>query len=482
MIINDIKQINNIKDIHKIINKVSDIEIISDNAEYFLNDKILLKNFLYILLAQQKNKIESYRTPKINIKKLFKKKLYKKNNLYKIYKKYPSLNRNLGSIPSIFLENVKDKGICSKQLFKVFSDYSLKLNYSFSDNIISIDELNKIIKNFANEISIITKSSINVSFIGNGSNGNGFKISVSNLCGTKNFFYKVFYPRKRNKFDIGYRHGSDLEPIFAYFTNCNDRKKHFVKFYAGCFSSQYEKDAFIITEFVDKNTETKKSNVLNIDFIISEDKRFDNTINGKIVDFGAIKVAIPKLLNKHLKKIVRIITSRIILKFDKTKINYNWKMSKANCNILKNYVKNVDKNIYLEALNIINKQIPTLPKSFIRDLKNINNWEEEHFIDITKAINAHNIITDNFKLLKRNIKTFDIKIKSTMEGDDNLFGYIILDLYNMRQAVYFFDKYNNITRLRIEQKKNNTFETLLELYGEEIKNYMNSNISNIFCS
>ena len=481
MIVNEIKKINNIKDIQKIIDSVLNIEIISNDAENFLNDKIFLKNFLYELLVEQKSEICVSKKSPINIKKLFRKQICKRKTLYNIYKKYPNLNRNLGSMPKIFLEQAANKENCSKNLFEILSKYSLRLNYSFSDDIIPVEELNIILQNFSEELSELVKYPINVSFVGNGANGNGFKISVLNSKEQKDFFYKVFYPRTIKSYDSGYRHGADLEPIYAYFISCNDRKNHFVKFYAGRFASQYEKDAFILTEYVEREPDFKQSYIQNIDFISSEDKRLGNILNGKIVDFGAIKIDIPALLNKQLRKIVRVVTSRINFYFDANTINYHWKIGKANCKILKKYIRNVDWDLYIQALNIISRQIPVLPKLFIQNLKNILDWDDEYYIDMTKKMSSKDIITNDIKLLKRNIKLFNLKIKSAMESSEDLFGYVILDLLNNRQAVYFLNNNNEITRLRIEKCVNNSFETLLELYGEDIKTYKNSDISALLC-
>ena len=482
MIVNEIKKINNIKDIQKIIDSVLNIEVISDNAEYLLNDKILLKNFLYELLVKQKSKICVSKKSEINIKKLFKKQICKRKNLYNIYKKYPNLNRNLGSMPKIFLEQAEDKEHCSKKLFEILSKYSLRLNYSFSEEIIPVEELNIIMQNLADELAELVKYTVNVSFVGNGANGNGFKISVLNSKEQKDFFYKVFYLRTVPSYDSGYRHGSDLEPIYAYYISCNDRKNHFVKFYAGRFADKYEKDAFLLTEYVERESEFKQSYIQNIDFISSEDKRFGNIVNGKIVDFGAIKIDIPVLLNKQLRKIVRVITSRINFYFDENTINYHWKISKANCKMLKSYMQNVDWDLYIQAVNLIFKQIPVLPKQFIQNLKNIRSWDDEHYVDMTKKMDSKDIITHDIKLLKKNIKLFNLKIKSVMESSEDLFGYVILDLLNNRQAVYFLNQDNKITRLRIEKCVNNSFETLLELYGDDIKTYKNSDISALLCS
>ena len=205
-------------------------------------------------------------------------------------------------------------------------------------------------------------------------------------------------------------------------------------------------------------------------------------MNGKIVDFGAIKIDIPVLLNKQLRKIVRVITSRINFYFDEDTINYHWKISKANCKMLKSYMQNVDWDLYIQAVNLIFKQIPVLPKQFIQNLKNIRNWDDEHYVDMTKKMDSKDIITHDIKLLKKNIKLFNLKIKSVMESSEDLFGYVILDLLNNRQAVYFLNQDNKITRLRIEKCVNNSFETLLELYGDDIKTYKNSDISALLCS
>ncbi len=482
MLVEDIRQINNINDLSKVLKRVLNIDIISDDAYYLLNDKIMLKNFLFNLLSEQKKNILKNNNDKINIKTLFKNQIIKKEKLYRIYKSYPNINRNLGTFPSIFLEKTENKGACAKKIFDIMSKYSMRLNYEIPGRFVTEEILLSAISNFERELSDVTNQKIQILFVGNGCNGNAFKISVITDKEQEDFLYKIFYPRRQDKnMAMEFRHGSDLEVIYSYFGNKNERKNKFAKFYAGRFSTQYDKDAFLLTEFVKMREDYSEPNNLYLDYIISSDTKVANKINGKIVDFGALKIIAPELVDKNLRKLVRIVLMRINKSFDKDIIKYNWKMSLPNCNSLKKYVNNSDFDEYLKALKIIKKYIPQMPEEFLKKLKDIKKWDNDYCINIAQCIND-DIITADINKLKKNIQKLCLKIKSSMDGDEFMFGYIILDLYNNRNAVYRLDKDNNIINIRLEKLSDGKYITLLELDKEQIALYKNPDMASVLCS
>ena len=149
---------------------------------------------------------------------------------------------------------------------------------------------------------------------------------------------------------------------------------------------------------------------------------------------------------------------------------------------LKSYIQKYNKTIYYCAISIIQKYIPTLPDKLIKELKNIYNTSSNKTITISKSLQASDIITTNIKLLKRNIKYLNLKIVTSLNGSTNMLGYIILDLFKNRQAVYILGKNNEIQKIRIEKLENGKFKTLLELKCHEIESFKNLDLTKILCS
>ena len=474
-----ISEINNLDDLSIIAQHVIDIDILASNLGAGKNNAlILLKDFLYNLILDQNKQLSNKIKQKINLKRVFKRDFTSGKKLARIYQSCNSFSRDLGTVPFTLLENAENKKKCAKELFNLFAKYSLILNYDISHTVeITKVEIKLSTKNFENELSLLINKKVKVSFAGNGFFGNGFKISVFDGDKTpKDYFYKVFYPyNKRNK------HGAEVEIVYAYFAMHNARKRQFVKFYMGRMATPIEKDAFLLTDFVKKknNDNNIYNTTLSLDYLYSQDKKIDNTINGLIVDFGALREYVPELHDRHLKKIVRLIIMRIKKDADKENIIYTWQMSKKNCSSLKNYISKVQYKDYVKAIYIIKDYIKTLPEEYIADLLNINNWSDEHSIKFTKSLSTDDIITTNITKIKNNEKLLNLKIKTSMDGMNNLFGYIMVDLFFNRQIVYFLDNENNITRIRIEKQVEDKYITLLDLRGDEIKQYDNPDILSV---
>lgn len=482
MLVSEIKKIDNLEELLLICKNINGIDVLSENADFFMNDKILLKNSLYSLISAQKQKICKNNCKKINLKKVLKNKLLTRSELFSILIENPNTNRNIGNLPKIFLESIENKKECSNAVFDLFARYSQILNYDYIHNDIGNVEIPIYTKEFEVELKKLIKKSVRIEFVGSGCNGNGFKITVIGKNDIKyNYFYKNFYQiaiiRKDKR---EFRHGGDLEAMFAYYANKNGRKKQFVKFYMGRIASPFEKDAFLLTDYLEVKPDfVMQKQPLFLDYIYSEDKRIDNTINGKTVDFGGLVENIPELRDKNLRRTVRIILQCISRIADENNIRYIWEIKNNNLSILKDYAKKCDKNIYKKSVCIIKKYIPTLPKEIIHYLNNVKVNSKN--ITIIKQLETSDIITKHTKTLKNNIKYLQLRIIASNNASKDMFGYIILDLFQGRQAVYILDKDNNITRIRIERKIDNKIKTILELQDSQIETYTNSNITELLC-
>ncbi len=478
MSVSEINKIKNLKELKKIMDKVININIITLSVGAGKNNAlILLKNYLYNLVKKQKEYLRPDSVPKINLKRIFNKKYTSTKRLSRIYEKNLYINRNIGIVPRIFLENTENKKERVNKLYDLFAKYSLILNYDYSHDLsVSFVKIPFYTKEFADELTILINKKVEISFIGNGYFGNGYKITVFEENKKYDFFYKTFFP-----YSNVVKHGADLEVIYAYFANRHSRKNQFVRFFMGRLATPYEKDVFLLTEFVQNNEKINTQNTrLTLDYLYSQDKRIDNTINGKIIDFGAVREWEPELNNNELRKIVRLIVMRLSKTIDKNNVLYNWKMSKKNCSTLKQYINKVNFDLYKQALNIIKRNFNSLPDEVFNDLINIKEWDNIHQINETRYLQTKDIVNLNLNTIKRNAQILNLVIKTSVDGINNMFGYMILDLFKNRQVIIFLDNENNITKMRFEKLIEGEYVSVLELSKEEIPQYKNNNIISIF--
>lgn len=480
--------INRLSDIYKQISKIDNIEeleafskdilkfdirIIVDEKKRVSNLKTYIKNSLCKALMAQENRLNIENTKKLHTTKLFSKKLYNGLDINKL-----PLNcnhRTLGSIPKIFLKKSKNKEKTAKEIFKLFAEYSMKLNYDFEFKVKTFENEKQFlllnIEQFKKDLSKITGQKINLEFIGSGFNGNGFKLTINKHV----FCYKVFYIYNSSDNPNTCCHGTLAEAQMALFASKNSRKGQFAKFYFGKVGYKYNIDSFVVTEFIDTKNNRNKNNRFFIDHITSMDSNPRNRVNGKIVDFGAIKIAIPELSDRKTSKLVRIICNCMYLNFDEKKISYHWELNKNNLIQLHHYLKNIDKHLYKKALKIILKYsvgIPIDMQNFFQEL--VNNLPEENCV-FEETLNTNHIFITNVEELKYNADFFNI-LKTQTEPMEifNSPGHIIIDLYNNYQCVCFYR--DTVEKVRLEKLEGDTFRTLLEANADEFNNIPKCNI------
>ena len=316
-----------------------------------------------------------------------------------------------------------------------------------------------------------------MNYSGHGCNGNGFKISFNN----KNYFYKVFYlHNKPDKISIE-KHGSNAEIPFAYFAEKKGRKGQFAKFHFGRLSSRYEKDCFMVTEFLEKQ-ERKSPKKLYIDYInINPDeyRRFDNKINGKIVDFGGlIESNIQDLKDPAIRRLVRVIFKHINYQYNPNIFETKWEINEANLLSLKRYViTKADYNLYTKSIDIIEQTIHNIPKAIITTLKSIKNNAKP--IKVIETLLPSHIIVQNLDILLKNIEHYELKIKTGQKAQNNILGYLIIDLNNNKHVVIRFDVNNIIHEIRFEKIESRKVDVIQKFTGSDLGKCKLKNFSGI---
>lgn len=462
--------------IDNILEEVNKITIMNERTDGLLNKRILCKNFLYKLLStyKEKKKINN----KVNTTKLLTNQLFCGSRLITLIEKFPNVNRNVGKIPKIFFKRIgkKKHKDCAIKLYEILAEYSQILNYSYDYDIDDDNYIECKNNKLAKELKKLLRQKVHISYIGHGCNGNCFKLTISK----HDYCYKVFFPHYKNDliFD-NEKHGCDAEIHFAIYAHKYGRYGQFAKFYFGRLSSIYERDSFMVTEFISSDFSNNKTQNLHLDYLTikdSEIRRYDNTINGKIVDYGGlIESRIPELKNPKMRRLIRVICKHINYTFNPDFFEFYAEINERNFDSLQKFVlKNYDRVFYLKAVKLINENIKNIPKEFIKELKKLNKP-----IKAIEKLAPKDLITHDLKKLEKNLLYYNIKIKTSAEPNNIQLGYIIADLNNNKVAVFRYDENNKIQEIRFEKLKIGNSDILLRLTGDEIKNPPINDFQNI---
>jgi len=436
-----------LKSINKALKKVNKIDIIDDDTNCLCNKKILCKNLFYKVIEKKYRYLIDASSCKINLKCMLSRNLCSGKKLLRILNY--SKSRNLGEVPFCFMKNIlpeNRKDICI-ELYNLFAKYSLILNYDFTCDEDGEDYIKCRDYELAFELSKLINQKVEVTYTGHGCFGNGFRIKI----GEQSFFYKVFYLRE----DLADIHGCNAEIANAVYANKNGRKGQFVKFCFGRMISEYEKDGFMINEFVENQSRTTEQRTIFVDYLTlakSEIMRFDNSKNGKIIDFGALKVSrFKELENSTTRRIVRVICNHITFRHDMEKIAFDWRIGKNNFNSLKRYAGKLDYNEYLKAVNIIRKTFKNIPPKLIKLLQNIKTSNSDTGFQEVIIFKPKDLFCTDLNKLKRNLKKFSLKILTESEPmpQFNALGNMIVKVTGNSHFVIRYD--NKIREIRIEE-------------------------------
>lgn len=486
-IIESILSINDIDSLYDYSKKYTAIDIIVDGCDITSNKIAFLKNFLCeILIKKEKELLSKQKEDSFSLNNILSKNLMNGEKLLAFLQKSNCKNRNIGTIPNVFLDKVKDKKNTAIAIYDLFAQYSLRLNYDYEldydDCDYEVNHLPPDIESFIEHLSALINKPVQMSYVGSGFNGNGFKIVIDK----QKFFYKVFYLYNSTDPKRYYNHGGLAEPQMALFATKNSPKSKFVKFFFGRVCNVMGIDSFLVTEFVERDDKLKNDNIkLVLDYVKiskTEEHKFDNKINGKIVDFGGIRIAIPELKDKRLRNIVRIILASIYYEYDEILLFYQWKIPNKTIEDLQKYLK---KHCYektlKQALNLIERNQTYIIPELVSKLGNFQNLSNEKDFVYSKYICLNDILKNNLYDIHDTIKEFNLEVKTQSEPipELNAFGYLILRLNSCIQVVYFYDVNNKINKIRIERITNNLIETIIEFDNDKNLTYDNVELHKI---
>lgn len=263
--------------------------------------------------------------------------------------KFPKINRNIGTIPDGWLNNVSkiEQKEVAKIIFDILAEFA-KINAT----------KNKDIDNLSDNLEKALSKGVKIDYVGEGAFGICYKISI----GGKNYLLKTFIERPK-----GYcLHGSGAEIQAGIYANNHARENQFAKFYFGRVTGSIYDDGFMINEFIEvnskKSTPTKKNNPiiesapLYIDYVYSPDKEMSlqgfsahNTINGEMIDYGNFQILNSTLANPKTRQTFRIFAERIYKKTYKNGY-VEYVLSDANKKILLEYAnKNLSESEFRDA-------------------------------------------------------------------------------------------------------------------------------------
>ena len=458
----EIKEIKSYEELYKWAQIVAGIGIEIVNSNKLSNKKIFIKNCLdRILLEKEKelnNKFVS--DTKINYANVLSKNLLDGKAIISLIETFKQNNRYIGSIPKEFLSNIepKNKSDCAKQILDLFSFYAMELNYDFKeDTDLFLEqtgrELDKTLKQFESHLSKIINKDVKISYIGRGCNGNAYKLVIDG----KAFCYKVYIAHCICEFSAFNSHGACAEPSFGYFATKNGKKKQFVKFIFGKIASDWQFDAFSVSEFIQRNPNFKRDEIFKLDYLtisVSETRKRDNVINAIIVDTGGIKEAVPEMAPKPIRSMVRVICQSINYKYDDYSLRHIWNIRNKNFKTLKNYViAQKDWTNYITAVKLIADNFIYFPQTLKDDLLNLQNLNDDYFYSFSESFGIEDLFQTEVDKIesKANYYKLRIKTKSDPVPAFNMPGNMILKLTEEYIAIVLYDDKKEVYEIRIEK-------------------------------
>ena len=194
------------------------------------------------------------------------------DEMQKMFSIYPNTKREVGDLPEDWAKLLTDK--------------------NKGDIIQAIDNFIKSrdVETFEKELSKTFNRKVRVTIIDSGEFGTGYKISMDN---SQDKCLKVFHNKEYSADDKNV-HGKYIEVQNALFANAHSN--NFVRMYMGRIGIQGKEDSFMLTQYLDKNTELDTKNTINsTQYNVETTDGYAGNyvrIKGKkiYIDFGAIKI------------------------------------------------------------------------------------------------------------------------------------------------------------------------------------------------
>lgn len=190
---------------------------------------------------------------------------------------HPNIERNIGEIPSDWLDRVDDKEMATKLIYAAIEDFQ----YTYDTDILS------------NQLSAILDKKVTVdSKPMSGDFGNVYRIFIE---GANTVCLKIFkkYGEETTK------HGKQIEPQTGIFLN--KHSKEFVKMYFGKVAGKKNDDAFLVTQYLEPGITVNEGSDSHEYHIYYADERPENKICGKYIDFGGVYITKMKSFETNCK-------------------------------------------------------------------------------------------------------------------------------------------------------------------------------------
>lgn len=262
-------------------------------------------------------------------------------SLSQILSRFPNTDRRVGHLPKEWINDVPK----SEQ-----KDFVANIYQAFSD-FASVPREQRNIKDFKTTLKSIFNKNVDVEQLGYGNFGTGYKISIE---GSKPFVLKAFDEIKKENKYMKNIHGHTIEPQNALYSK--GKGNDFADFYFGKVNDVYDKDGFMVNEFLPPKESKSQQRDLTI-------RRFDssdvdrasghNLRYGKIIDYGAMEITDKRLMdNGSVAKLTRIISSNMIASKNSNVYGFN----DTRLTIVKDAInKNGNPKDILDAISIIEK-------------------------------------------------------------------------------------------------------------------------------
>lgn len=262
-------------------------------------------------------------------------------SLSQILSRFPNTDRRVGHLPKEWINDVPK----SEQ-----KDFVANIYQAFSD-FASVPREQRNIENFKTTLKSIFNKDVDVEQLGYGNFGTGYKISIE---GSKPFVLKTF-----DKVEDEYKymkniHGHTIEPQNALYSK--GKGNDFADFYFGKVNDVFDKDGFMLNEYLppkDSKSQQRDLTIRRFDSSDVDRASGHNFQYGKILDYGAMEITDKKLMdNGNVAKLTRIISSNMIASKNSNVYGFN----DTRLAIVKNAIDKIgNPKVTLDALSMIEK-------------------------------------------------------------------------------------------------------------------------------
>ncbi|MCR4880663.1 MAG: hypothetical protein K6A44_01740 [bacterium] len=226
--------------------------------------------------------ISQIRPKTVNMMRLFKKRLASPEQMQAILENIGDNERNLGSIPYDWFEktlSTDERGSFASMVFDIFADFAASIRSAWFAPIPQ-QKISMLQQNLSEHVD----KKATVEYLAEGAIGKAFKFNIKD----KNYVLKIFH----DVTGLDLEHGKNIEVANAISFCHGTKPSQRANFFFGKIAREKDKDGFMVTEFVPQGKNAKSISPTEMEYhrfyIFDDAKR--NTVDGKRVDFGGIRL------------------------------------------------------------------------------------------------------------------------------------------------------------------------------------------------